>query len=162
MALATDYERFPPFRFHYGFPLRISEFIQIADHVNLIQLRSLRAAQLTDMGIKPLPNGSFPVVILPLEYRVGQETLFAVCDFNRFHSFGSAFGFIWDRPRFPIFVLTNDFADAGFVLIGNGFQTAVLHEIAEIVQRVVIAGQIIEVAQPPCFGVIMFHNFNVR
>ena len=114
------------------------------------------------MSIKPLPNGSFPVVFLPLEYRIGQKALFAVCNFNRFHAFGSAFGFIRDRPRFPVLVLTNDFADAGFVLIGNRFQATVLHEVAEIIQRMIIAGQIIEVAQSSRFGIVMLHNFNVR
>ena len=101
------------------------------------------------MSIKPLPNGSFPVVFLPLEYRIGQKALFAVCNFYGFHAFGSVFGFVRDGPRFPVLVLANDFADAGFVFVCNCFQAAVLHEIAEIVQRVVITSQIIEIAQPP-------------
>lgn len=140
MAFATDYERFAPLCFHCGFPRGVSEFVQIADHMDLIQLCSFRTAQLTDMSIEPLPNRGFPVVVLTLEYYIGQKAPFAVCDFNGLHSFGSAFGFIRDRPCFPVLVLTNDFADAGFVLIGDGFQAAILHEIAEIIQRVIIAG----------------------
>ena len=96
MALTTDYECFSPFHFHDGFPLGISKFIQVADYMDLVQLGSFRAAQLTNMSIESLPNCRFPVVILPLEYRVGQKALFAICDFNRLHAFGSAFCFIRD------------------------------------------------------------------
>ena len=40
-------------------------------------------------------------------------------------------------------VLTNDLADTAFVLVGDGFQTAIFHQVTEVIQRMAVAGQII-------------------
>ena len=49
----------------------------------------------------------------------------AISDFNGAYTFRPCFGFIRNRPCFPVFVLTNDFADTGFMLSCNRLKAAV-------------------------------------
>ena len=146
VTLATDYERFAPLLFHDGFPQRIPKLFQTANHMNFVQVRAFRPAKFADMRVESLTNGRFPVILCSLEYGIRQETAFAVRDFYGATVFCAAFRFVRDRPCFSVLVLTNDFADTAFALVRYGFQATVLHEVAEIIQRMIIARKIIVIA----------------
>ena len=86
-----------------------------------------------------MSDSGFPVVFLSLIDNVTRFASLAVCDFDGADTLCSCFGFIGNRPRFSVFVLANDFADTAFMLIGNGFQATILHEVAEVIQRMISA-----------------------
>ena len=146
MALAANNKCFPPFLFHHGFPIRIAQLVKVRYDMDLIQIGLSTPTQLTNSGIEPLSDSGFPAKFLPLIDDVTRFATLAISDFNGAYTLSPCFGFIGDRPCFPVFVLTNDFADTGFMLVGNRLKATVLHEIAEVIQRMVITSQIVKVA----------------
>ena len=165
MAVVTNCQGFTALRNHHLFPGLFS--FQIFDFVYMMnfQLHISRAAEFTFLCFQPGIECSPAFCNHRNHYRLNILARLALnlVEFCETAHFGTGFCFIGNPPALlSNTVLVVDFGQLALVLSRQRFQTAILHQVTEIVQTSVIAGEEIVIAKPPQFRIKNRHNFQIR
>ena len=165
MAVVTNCQSFAALRNHHLFPglftLQVFDFVYMMD----FQFHIHRATEFTFLCFQTGIKRRSAFRNHRNHYRLNILTRFALnlVEFREAAHFGTGLCFIGNPPALlSNTVLVVDFVQLSLVLSRQRFQTAILHQVTEIVQTSVITGKKIVIAKPSQFRIKNRHNFQIR